>query len=159
MADSKISDLPAVVTPASTDEFAVNQSGTTKKITLDQVSSTGISGKREIPTAFTSAAINQAIDKQRFQGSTRYLDYNMQELKQHLEKLFEEGMTWKNKGRHGWTIDHIIPLKYKKEDSTYYWNQKELADPTSETFKKAWSLDNLQPMWASENFSKGNRRI
>ena len=37
MADSKISALTAVVTPAITDEFAVNQSGTSKKITLAQV--------------------------------------------------------------------------------------------------------------------------
>jgi hypothetical protein len=38
MADAKISQLPAVVTPAGTDEFAVNQAGTTKKVTLNQIS-------------------------------------------------------------------------------------------------------------------------
>lgn len=37
MANSKISALPAVTTPASTDEFAVNQIGTTKKMTRAQV--------------------------------------------------------------------------------------------------------------------------
>jgi len=37
MADVKISALPAVVTPAGTDEFAVNQGGTTKKMTLSQI--------------------------------------------------------------------------------------------------------------------------
>lgn len=37
MADTKISALPAVVTPAGTDEFAVNQAGTSKKLTLAQV--------------------------------------------------------------------------------------------------------------------------
>lgn len=37
MADTKISALPAVTTPASTDEFAVNQAGTTKKMTRAQV--------------------------------------------------------------------------------------------------------------------------
>ena len=37
MADSKISALPAVVTPAGTDEFAVNQGGTSKKITATQI--------------------------------------------------------------------------------------------------------------------------
>ena len=37
MADSKISGLPAVATPADTDEFAVNQAGTSKKITLSQI--------------------------------------------------------------------------------------------------------------------------
>lgn len=37
MADTKVSALPAVVTPASTDEFSVNQGGTSKKLTLAQV--------------------------------------------------------------------------------------------------------------------------
>lgn len=37
MADTKISALTAVVTPATTDEFAVNQAGTSKKMTLAQI--------------------------------------------------------------------------------------------------------------------------
>lgn len=37
MADTKISALTAVTTPASTDEFPVNQGGTSKKMTLGQV--------------------------------------------------------------------------------------------------------------------------
>ena len=37
MANTKISALGAVATPASTDEFAVNQGGTTKKETRAQI--------------------------------------------------------------------------------------------------------------------------
>lgn len=37
MADTKISALTAVTLPAATDEFAVNQGGTSKKMTLAQV--------------------------------------------------------------------------------------------------------------------------
>lgn len=37
MADTKISALTAVTTPAGTDEFAVNQGGTSKKLTLSQI--------------------------------------------------------------------------------------------------------------------------
>lgn len=37
MADAKISALTAVATPAGTDEFAVNQSAVSKKLTLTQV--------------------------------------------------------------------------------------------------------------------------
>jgi hypothetical protein len=37
MPDSKISALPAVVTPALTDEFVVNQGGVSKKITRQQI--------------------------------------------------------------------------------------------------------------------------
>lgn len=39
MADSKISALTAVATPAGTDEFPVNQGGTSKKETLTQIKS------------------------------------------------------------------------------------------------------------------------
>lgn len=41
MADTKISALTAVTTPAGTDEIGVNQSGTSKKLTLAQVTSVG----------------------------------------------------------------------------------------------------------------------
>lgn len=44
MADVKISALPAVVTPVGTDEFAVNQGGTTKKMTLSQLLAASESG-------------------------------------------------------------------------------------------------------------------
>lgn len=37
MADTKVSALPAVTTPAGTDELPVNQAGTSKKLTLAQV--------------------------------------------------------------------------------------------------------------------------
>ena len=37
MADTKVSALPAVSTPAGTDEFPVNQGGASKKMTLSQV--------------------------------------------------------------------------------------------------------------------------
>lgn len=37
MSDTKISALTAVSTPATTDEFAVNQGGSSKKITLSQI--------------------------------------------------------------------------------------------------------------------------
>lgn len=37
MANTKISALPAVTTPAVTDQFPVNQGGTTKRMTLAQV--------------------------------------------------------------------------------------------------------------------------
>jgi len=37
MADTKISALAAVTTPATTDEFAVNQGGASKKMTLAQI--------------------------------------------------------------------------------------------------------------------------
>jgi len=88
-------------------------------------------------------------------GKCRYLPFDFHKLRPHLESKFTIGMSWENYGR--WHIDHIIPLKAKRSDGSYYWNQKELTNPNSNVFKQAWALDNLQPLWAQENISKGNK--
>lgn len=93
--------------------------------------------------------------KKRKTGSIRFLEYSIEQLKYHLESKFQPGMSWDNKEQ--WHIDHILALKKKNLDGSYYWDQEELADPNSETFKKAWSLDNLQPLWAIDNIIKGNK--
>ncbi len=73
------------------------------------------------------------------------LNFTIKELKDHLESQFQPGMTWNNYGAI-WHLDHIIP------DSWFKYISSE-----DENFKKSWALDNLQPMWATDNFSKGNR--
>jgi 5-methylcytosine-specific restriction endonuclease McrA len=55
-------------------------------------------------------------------------------------------MTWDNYGK--WHIDHIIP------DS--HFNYDKIDD---EQFKLAWALENLQPLWAAENYRKYNKLI
>lgn len=70
------------------------------------------------------------------------LGYSLEELKSHIERQFTDGMSWENYGE--WHVDHKIPLaahNYKSSDDI--------------DFKRAWSLKNLQPMWGSENKSKG----
>jgi hypothetical protein len=69
-------------------------------------------------------------------------EYSLKELMQHLQKLFKPGMTWANYGN--WHIDHKIPV------SVFNFTRPEDID-----FKRCWALDNLQPMWAKENISKG----
>jgi len=66
------------------------------------------------------------------------------ELKAHLESLFLPGMTWSNRGRHGWHIDHIIPL-----------SRFDLADPAQQA--SAFHYTNLQPLWAVDNLKKSNK--
>ena len=64
-----------------------------------------------------------------------------EELAQHLEDQFSAGMTHENHGE--WHIDHIRPLA-----------SFDLSNPEDE--KMANHYTNLQPLWASENISKGS---
>lgn len=72
--------------------------------------------------------------------------YTIEQLKQHLEKQFKEGMTWNNYGKYGWHIDHIIPI------SAFNFEK-----PEDDDFKRCWALKNLQPLWAKENLIKQNK--
>jgi hypothetical protein len=67
--------------------------------------------------------------------------YSLNELKIHLGKLFEPGMSFENYGK--WHIDHIIPKSV--------FNFK---SPDDIDFKKCWALSNLQPLWAIDNIRK-----
>ena len=73
------------------------------------------------------------------------VDYSLEELKQHLEKQFVEGMNWNNYGSH-WHIDHIRPVVSFDIKST-----------DCEDFKKCWSLKNIQPLFKYDNLSKGSK--
>jgi hypothetical protein len=54
MADTKISALTAVTTPVGTDEFAVNQGGASKKVTLAQI-------MRSLPTVPTVVSVGSSF--------------------------------------------------------------------------------------------------
>ena len=62
-----------------------------------------------------------------------------QELKEHLEKQFVDGMNWENRSE--WHIDHIIPLSSAKTEEEIY---------------KLSHYTNLQPLWAIDNIKKSN---
>ena len=65
-------------------------------------------------------------------------------LKEYLENKFTEGMSWDNYGYYGWHIDHIIPLSSAKTEEEIY---------------KLCHYTNLQPLWANDNLTKGNKLI
>lgn len=71
------------------------------------------------------------------------LGYTPKELMAHLESLFTDGMSWDNMGE--WHIDHVRPVALFNFDS--------MDHPE---FKECWALENLQPMWESDNLSKGS---
>jgi hypothetical protein len=74
--------------------------------------------------------------------------YNLNDLKKHLERQFKNGMNWNNYGKYGWHVDHKIPR------AVYNFKTSNDID-----FKKCWSLNNLQPMWAKENLIKKDKLL
>ena len=72
------------------------------------------------------------------------LGFTADELKQHLESQFIDGMNWDALMRGEIHIDHKIPINNFKPQSE--------DDPA---FKECWALSNLQPLWAKDNLSKG----
>jgi hypothetical protein len=90
----------------------------------------------------------------------QHLQYTMQELKSHLEKQFEDWMTWENHGVYKlnewkendqstwkWQIDHIIP----QSDLPYHSME-------NENFSRCWALANLRPLSAKQNMIDGATR-
>jgi hypothetical protein len=65
-----------------------------------------------------------------------------EKLKEHIGNQFSDGMSWSNHGE--WHIDHIVPLSSAKNESDLY---------------KLFHYTNLQPLWAFDNLSKGNKII
>lgn len=65
-------------------------------------------------------------------------------LKVWLESKWKPGMSWDNYGYKGWHIDHIRPCA-----------SFDLSDPQQQRI--CFHFLNLQPLWASENLSKGAR--
>jgi len=69
--------------------------------------------------------------------------YTLDELKQHIEKQFTEGMSWGEFNKGNIHIDHIIPIKA--------FNFKSADDMD---FRRCWALSNLQPLWKRDNLTK-----
>lgn len=72
------------------------------------------------------------------------LGCSIEELKLHLESLFEPGMTWKNYGK--WHLDHKRPL------SSFDLKKRE-------ELLEACNYKNLQPLWAKDNLKKGSKYV
>jgi len=68
------------------------------------------------------------------------LGCSYEELKNHLESQFVEGMSWDNRG--DWHIDHIIPLSSAMD---------------KEGLLKLSHYTNLQPLWEKDNLEKSNK--
>lgn len=91
--------------------------------------------------------INNSLKSNKELHSKEYLGCNIDEFKIHIEKTFEEGMSWDNYGE--WHIDHITPIKYKEDGKVV----------DLEEIIKRLHYTNTQALWASDNITKGNRFI
>lgn len=94
--------------------------------------------------------INCAIHSQLDKGF-RKCDHTMnligccvEDLIRHIEKQFKPGMSWDNWSLRGWHLDHIRPCA-----------SFDLFDPEQQRQCFHWS--NLQPLWATENQTKGDK--
>jgi len=88
--------------------------------------------------------INKALSSKAKAGSAvRYLGCSIKELREHLESLFSEGMTWDNwgVGDGTWQIDHISPV-----------GMFDLTDPEQLAVVCHWS--NLMPTWHEDHARK-----
>jgi len=83
--------------------------------------------------------INKFLNK-KSKNTELILGISFDDLKIHLEKQFNNGMSWENYG--DWHIDHIIPLSSAKSEEEIY---------------KLCHYENLQPLWSIDNLKKGNR--
>jgi len=93
-------------------------------------------------------AINYYIKKQKNikNGSAfKKLPFSIEQLKFHLEKLFDKKMNWNNYGKY-WNLDHIYPQSKLLFNSMNHKN-----------FYKCWKLSNLRPLKIIDNIRKNNK--
>jgi hypothetical protein len=94
-----------------------------------------------------ATVIRRSIKNQKLgQHWESLVGYTLKELMKHIENQFQPGMTWENHGE--WHIDHIYPK-----------SKFNFSSPEDMEFKQCWGLNNLQPLWATDNLRKGNRVI
>ncbi|MDD5538720.1 MAG: hypothetical protein PHF12_07125 [Candidatus Omnitrophica bacterium] len=94
-----------------------------------------------------SNSINISLDgKKNGRSWEKLVGYTLEDLIRHLEKHFLPGMTWENRGKGGWHVDHKIPISVFN-----------ITSPDDIDFKKCWALKNLRPLWEADNLKKKDR--
>jgi hypothetical protein len=91
---------------------------------------------------------------------TKHFFYSMDDLRKHLELLFEPWMNWDNHGNYNakiwidndpttwtWQIDHIIPH-----------SKFPYVSMSDQEFKDCWALSNLRPYSANQNVIDKDRK-
>ena len=96
--------------------------------------------RRENPLiSFTTSTIHR-MATEKAKEIMAGLPYTQSDFVNHIESLWESGMSWDN--RNEWHIDHIKPLSvFIKEGES--------------DIKTINALSNLQPLWVNDNLTKG----
>ena len=87
---------------------------------------------------------HRSLMRRTLDGKKSDLGYDKEALKDHIESLFVDGMSWENYGE--WEIDHIKPVKA-------FWDDG-IIDP-----KIVNALNNLQPLWKQDNRKKSSNWV
>ena len=88
--------------------------------------------------------IMKSTGRKKVNNTSDIVGYTSKELKEYLESLFTDGMSWDNYGE--WHVDHIVPVSW--------WLENGITDPSQIN-----ALINLQPLWAEDNLKKSNKLI
>lgn len=89
-----------------------------------------------------SRRIREILGQNKSDTCVKYVGCSLDELKNHLETTFSNGMSWDNYGE--WHIDHIIPCTaFNMHDDT-----EKLA---------CFNYKNLQALWSKDNIQKSNK--
>lgn len=94
----------------------------------------------------THKLMYQSLFSKTFSHKAQFIEifgYTPKQLRNHLEQLFQPGMTWDNKDK--WQIDHIVP-----KCSFEYESTKDIS------FQLCWDIRNIQPLWEQDNRVKGS---
>lgn len=103
--------------------------------------------KQRVGSAVANFLSKQTIPGYKQRPTFDALPYTPEQLVEHLEKQFDDKMTWDNYGTY-WHVDHIYPQSKLPFDSLDHIN-----------FLTCWALTNLRPLEASANMSKGAKVI
>jgi hypothetical protein len=88
--------------------------------------------------------MNGLLKQYKDDSTIELLGATLTKVKNHIEKQFQEGMSWDNHSLKGWHIDHIKPCA-----------SFDLTDPKQQ--KECFHYTNLQPLWAEDNLRKSDK--
>ena len=105
---------------------------TEKRLKSDSLYKLKVYIRKSIARSFTNYTKSKKYEE--------ILGLSYDKFKIYIESLFTDGMSWENYGE--WQLDHKVPISWAKTEEQVYELNK---------------YTNFQPLWSSENQSKGNR--